>query len=294
MRPSSLRDTPLFVCLAVCCALSLGCKSVTSGTKSPTAYFVPSNERVWSPDQERLATADISKDAVLVRNVRNCKYLTEADYVVDYYDRLISLDDIVSVDYIVVPFQAMPSMAHTMLSFGTRDGQRLAVSVEIRKEAGESYSAVKGLLNEFEVRYVVADERDVIDLRSRHRGDDVLVYPLRATPAQVQAVFVGMMRDANRIAERPEFYNTLSNNCTTAIFEHFHVLTKRQFSLSDPRIVLPGLSDQLVYELGLIDTTASFAETKQRANVSGLARQQRENPNYSQAIRAGWASTRQL
>jgi hypothetical protein len=292
MREFSHRLTLWLAVLAACCALSMGCNSVTGGTKSPTAHFVPSNQRVWSPDQVVLATADISKDAVLVRNVRNCKYLSEQDYVVDYYDRLIALDDLVSVDYIVVPFQAMPSMAHTMLSFGTRDGQRLAVSVEIRKEAGESYSAVKGLLNEFEVMYVVADERDVIDLRSRHRGDDVLMYPLRATPEQVQAVFVGMMRRANQIAERPEFYNTLTNNCTTAIFQHFHVLTKRPFSLSDPRIVLPGLSDQLVYELGLIDTTASFEETKRRANVSGLARQQRENPDYSQAIRAGWAGRR--
>lgn len=277
---------------ACAAAFAAGCKSVTASKKDPTAYIVPSNQRVWSPDQAVLPTADIGRDEVLVRNVRNCKYLSADDYVVDYYDRLIALDDLVSVDYVVVPFQAMPTMAHTMVSFGTRDGQRIAVSVEIRKEAGESYSVVKGLLNEFEITYVVADERDVIDLRARHRGDDVYAYPLRATPEQVQAIFVDMLRRANQLAERPEFYNTVTNNCTTALLTHFNRIAKRPISPADPRVVLPGLSDQLVYELGLIDTDVSFEETKRRANVSPLARQQRDNPDYSQAIRAGRETTR--
>lgn len=275
----------------MCCAS--GCKSVTTATKNPTSRFVPSNERVWSPDQAVLPTAAIGRDDVLVRNVRNCRYLSADDYIVDYYDRVVHLDDLVSVDFVMVPFQTMPSMAHTMLSFGTRDGDRLAVSVEIRKELGESYSVVKGLLNEFEIMYVVADERDVIDLRVRQRGDDVFVYPLRATPVQTRALFVDMMHRANQLAERPEFYNTITNNCTTAIVEHFNHLSKRPLSVSDPRIFLPGYSDELVYDLGLIDTADSFAETKRRANVSALARQHdRDEPNFSQAIRAGWTATR--
>lgn len=279
---------------ALCAAaLAPGCKSVTTSKKDPLAYFVPSNQRVWSPDQAVLPTADIGRDAVLVRNVRNCKYLSADDYVVDYYDRLIALDDLVSVDYIVVPFKAMPTMAHTMVSFGTRDGQQIVVSVEIRKEAGESYSIVKGLLNEFEIMYVVADERDVIDLRARRRGDDVYVYPLRANPEQVQAVFVDMLRRANQLAERPEFYNTVSNNCTTSLLLHFNRIAKRPISAVDPRVVLPGLSDQLLYELGLIDTNLSFEETKRRANVSPLARLHGDNPDYSQAIRANRKLSRQ-
>ncbi len=260
--------------------------------KNPVSRFVPSNERVWSPDQAVLPTATIGRDGVLVRNVRNCRYLSADEYVVDYYDRVVHLDDLVSVDYVMVPFQAMSGLAHTMVSFGMRDGDRLAVSVEIRKERGESYSVVKGMLNEFEIMYVVADERDVIDLRARQRGDDVYVYPLRATPEQTRALFVDMMGRANQLAERPEFYHTVTNNCTTTIVQHFNRLSKRPLSLADPRIFMPGYSDELVYELGLIDTNDSFAETKRRANVSALARQHRDAPNFSQAIRAGWAATR--
>jgi hypothetical protein len=280
----------IVVACEACCAG--GCKSAATTAKNPVSRFVPSNERVWSPDQAVLPTAVIGRDDVLVRNVRNCRYLSGDQYVVDYYDRVVHLDDLASVDFIMVPFQAMPGMAHTMLSFGMKDGDRLAVSVEIRKEQGESYSVVKGLLNEFEIMYVVADERDVIDLRATHRGDDVYVYPLRATPEQTRALFVDMMRRANQLAERPEFYNTVTNNCTTAIVNHFNDLAKRPLSVSDPRIFLPGYSDQLVYELGLIDTTDSFAETKRRANVSALARQHRDDSDFSQAIRAGWATTR--
>jgi hypothetical protein len=177
-----------------------------------------------------------------------------------------------------------------MLSFGLANGEHVAISVEIRKEQGETFSAVKGLLNQYEIMYVVADERDVIDLRAVHRGDDVYVYPLRATPEQSQALFVDMLRRANQLAEQPEFYNTITNNCTTAIVRHFNQLAKTPLAVSDPRIFLPGYSDELVYELGLIDTTASFAETKRRANVSPLARQHRDAADYSQAIRANWSA----
>jgi len=273
------------------CALSGGCKSVTTSKKDPVSYFAPSNQRVWSPDQAVLPTAEIGRDSVLVRNVRNCKYLSAEQYVVDYYDRLIPLADIKSVDYIMVPFKGMPSMAHTMVSFGLADGDHIAVSVEIRKELGESYSVVKGMLNEFEIMYVVADEHDVIDLRAQHRGDDVYVYPLRATPEQSQILFVDMLRRANQLAEKPEFYNTVTNNCTTALVNHFNRLSKIPVPLADPRVFLPGLSDELVYDLGLMDTKDSFEVTKRRANVSPLARQNREAANYSQAIRAGWSAT---
>jgi hypothetical protein len=279
---------------AVLCAFSVGCRSVTSSKKDPVSYFAPSNQRVWSPDQAVLSTAEIGRDSVLIRNVRNCKYLSADQYVVDYYDRLIPLADIKSVDYIVVPFKGMPSMAHTMVSFGLADGDHIAVSVEIRKELGESYSVVKGMLNEYEIMYVVADERDVIDLRAQHRGDDVYVYPLRATPAQSQMLFVDMLRRANQLADNPEFYNTVTNNCTTALVNHFNRLSKIPVPLADPRVFLPGLSDELVYDLGLMDTKDSFAETKRRANVSPLARQHREAENYSQAIRAGWTGGRVL
>lgn len=246
----------------------------------------PSNNRPWSPDQALLTTADIKRKEVVVHNVRNCHYESESDYLVDYYDRVVRLEDLTSVDFIIVPFQGMESMAHTMLSFGSRDGQQLAVSVEIRKERGESYDAVKGLMNQFEIMYVVADERDVIDLRATHRNDNVYAYPLKLTPEQTQALFVSTMRRANRLAKRPEFYNTLTNNCTTAIVGHLNEVLPSTIALYDPRIVMPGHTDQFLYNNGLLATTRSFEETKRQANVSALARLRREDMNYSVAIRA--------
>jgi hypothetical protein len=246
----------------------------------------PSNHRDWSPDQALLSTADIKRSEVVVHNVRNCQYDDQDDYFVNYYDRTVRLEDLQSVDFILVPFQEMPSMAHTMLSFGTRDGQRIAVSVEIRKERGESYDAVKGLMNEFEIMYVVADEHDVLDLRAVQRGDDVYAYPLKMTPEQTQALFVSMMRRANRLAKHPEYYNTLTNNCTTAIVDHLNEVMPNTIALYNPKIVMPGLSDKFLYDSGLIATVQSFEETKRQANVSALARLHRADPNYSVAIRA--------
>jgi hypothetical protein len=268
-------------------AVASGCASGKTHAPNLAARLAPSNQRVWSPDQALLPTAEIGPREVLVHNVRNCRYESADEYIVDYYDKLVPLDELDSVDFIVVPFKDMPSMAHTMLSFGMRDGERLAVSVEVRKEQGESYSVVQGMLNQFEIMYVVADERDVIDLRAVHRGDDVYAYPMRATPPQVRRLFVDMMYRANQLAERPEFYHTVANNCTTAIVHHFNQLSDRQLPLYDLRILLPGYSDQLAYNLGLIDTNLPFAEARRRANVSPLARAHREDPKYSVAIRGG-------
>ncbi len=246
--------------------------------------MTPSNYRRWSPDQAEVPTVELDRNLVTVRNVRNCRYLTAENYLAEFEDRTYDLNKVQSVDFIVVPFAGMPALAHTMLSFGFADGEYLAVSVEIRKEKGEQFDIARGLTNGYEIMYVAGDERDLIKLRTHYRLDDVYVYPTRATPEQARQMLLSVAARMNQLARQPEFYNTLTNNCTSNIVEHVNELHPGRVPF-DLRTVLPGYSAELAYELGLLVDYGSFAETTRRARINHLAYQASNSPDFSHEIR---------
>lgn len=244
----------------------------------------PSNDRKWEPSLAVLPRAEFDGDRVTVRNIRRFTYLGEHDYVMNYYDRTFDLNGLQTADFIIVPFKNSPSLAHTMLSFGWQDGQHVVVSVEVRLEEGQQYSALLGALHQYEITYVVGDERDLILLRTDHRNVDVHLYPTRAEPEQVRALFVDVMRRVNKLETDPEFYDTLTNNCTTNIVQHINALYPGRIPW-DIRWVLPGYSDRLAYDLGLLNSSLPFEETRRRARINELAQKYRDDPNFSARIR---------
>ena len=266
-----------------------GCNS-TASLPRPTNFVAkrlfPSNDRNWRPEQSRLAWAEVNGDQFTIRNIRNNQYVTEEEFVPSYYDRQIHLSQIQSVDYVVVPFPGYPSLAHTMVSFGVNDGSYITVSAEVRKELGEDYSVLKGLGREYELMYVVGDERDLIRLRASHRQDDVFVYPTVATAAQSQQLFTNMMAKTNQLAAKPEFYNTLTNNCTTTIRRHINELQPNRVAQSW-KVLLPGHSDRYAYDLGLLDQRIPFEDLKNVSHVNELANEFYASPNFSTQIRMG-------
>ena len=248
----------------------------------------PSNDRRWRPDLRVLATADFDTDSnadlIRIRNVRNCRYRTEEDYDVRHYDLEFKMDDVQSVDFVIVPFSNMPLIAHTMLSFGLRNGQYFSISVEGRLEQGENYSATNGTSNEFELIYLIGDERDLIPLRTEVRKVDVFIYPGRATPERIQNLLIDMLDRANKLAAKPEFYHTLTNNCTTNLVDHVNKLRPGAIP-RDWRVLFPGHSDKMLFDLGLLDTAGSFQAAKLRAKVNNRAVLFKNDPNFSKRIR---------
>ena len=212
----------------------------------------PSNDRRWAADQAVLPSAEFHGPLVTVRNVRNFRYESESRYAPSYDDRTYDLRRLESVWFIVEPFGSLEGLAHTFVSFGFKDRDFVAISVEIRKEKGESYSPLKGLLRQYEVMYVVGDERDLIALRANHRHDRVFLYRVHTTPERMRRMFVEMLERANELRAKPEFYNTLTNTCTTNLVHHVNAIVPGRvpWRLS---VFLPGYSDRLAYELGLID-----------------------------------------
>jgi hypothetical protein len=261
---------------AFACALA----SLVSGC----ALVGASNERTWASDHALLAHADFHGREVAIHNIRNCSYTTADDYELRYYNKTYDLNKIRSVDFIMVPFADLPQIAHVMLSFGFEDDQYVCVSVEIRREKGEKYSPIAGFFGKYELMYVVGDERDLIQLRSIHRLDDVYVYRTRATPEQARMLFVDMLERANKLTKEPEFYNTVTNNCTTNVVHHINKLWPNRIAYN-VQVIMPGYSDRMANTLGLLDTDKSFAETRALARVNRLAYEHRDSPRFSAMIR---------
>jgi hypothetical protein len=278
-------------CQNFCARAARGCTFALllfAGCVSVDKRLAPSNFRDWMPEQAVLPTAEFNGNQVTVRNVRNCKYFANDVYMVDYYDKPIDLSRVRGVDYIVVPFDGAPALAHAMLSFQL-DGpagqaEHLAVSVETRKERNEKYNPVQGSLNQYELIYVVADERDVIQFRSVYNGEHVYLYHTTATPVAARELLVDVLNRANKLSKEPEFYDTLTNNCTSNIVQHVNRIRPHRIT-TDYRTLLPGYSDQLAYDEGLIERHGTFAETKQQAYVNDLAQRYAGRENFSELIR---------
>ena len=169
----------------------------------------PSNTRDWSPDVARTPRAAFHGTSVTIQNVRNFKYRSETDYDQRWETRTYNLDRIRGVD-LFLSFWGPTQIAHTIASWEFDDGQHLAISIETRKEKGESYSAVRGFFRQYELYYVVADERDLVGLRTNYRGEQVYLYRIRAPASEARALLVDYLNEVNRLMDHPRWYNALT------------------------------------------------------------------------------------
>ena len=244
----------------------------------------PSLTRDWSPDQMVLARAEVTDNLVRIENIRNIDYRSTTDYDVHYYDKTFDIDKLDSVWFMVEPFSGHGAgAAHTLVSFGF-GGEYVAISVEIRKEKGEKFSPVSGVLRQYELVYVIADERDVIKLRSNYRHDDVFLYPVQTSKENMKKLFLSMIERANSLATEPEFYNTLTSTCTTNIVMHVNDIVPGRIPLSY-KVLMPAYSDELARDIGLIDNTISIEELRAKYQINEKALKYADDPLFSQKLR---------
>lgn len=246
----------------------------------------PSNDRDWRPEGAVIPHATIAGDRVTVHNIRNFDYRTETDFTPAYYDRTFDLRQLDAMDLVAVYWMG-PAIAHVFLSFGFADGNHLAVSIEARKERTEGYSTLKGFFRQYELLYVAADERDVIRLRTNYRRDppeEVHVYRLQGANENARRLFLEYAAQMNRLKDKPEFYNSLTTNCTSAIWLN---------SLVNPghvpyswKILASGFVPEYLYEEGRLDTTTPFAELQRRSIVNDRAQAADKAADFSRRIRA--------
>ena len=246
--------------------------------------IIPSNCRNWQPDVAVLPYAEICGDTVTVRNIRNFTYRSETDYKPSYDDKTFDLNKLDSVDLIAVYWMG-DAIAHIMLSFGFEGQDYLCLSIETRKEQGEEYSSLKGFFRQYELIYVVADERDLIRLRTDYRNprEDVYLYRTRMPQINARKLFLEYVKAINSLRDKPEFYNTLTTNCTTDVVRHFQAFGgKMRYNW---KVLLSGYTPLYAYEMGGLDDSLPFEELRARSYINPKAQAIGDAPDFSVRIR---------
>ena len=293
--PKPLLWMAVWSLLAVSCAVLLWVRSATKGV---IAYAVimacllvwwstlkPSNDREWADDLAQMTHGEVHGNQVTLHNVRNFIWHSETDYEPHWETRQYDLSKLHSVDMITSHW-GMDVIAHVLVSFGFTDNQFVTFTVEIRKKKGQSFSEIGGFFKDFELSIMATDERDAIGVRPNVRGEDSYLYRLDMPQNVMQQLFLAYINQANELVDQPRFYNTITANCTTIVFDMMRHVTGSRLPL-DPRLLLTGYLPSYVQEQGGLMPDYSLTELTERGRITERSKQAGEASSYSQQIRYG-------
>jgi len=242
----------------------------------------PSHDRVWADDVARMVTGKVEGSIVTLDQVRNFDWRSDTDYTVRWEPRSYDLDQLRSVD-VAMSYWMGPAIAHTLVSFGFADGRYLTFSIEIRKERSESFDGLAGFFKKYETVLIAADERDILRVRTNARGEDMWLYRLKMQPATMRSLFMAYLKEGDELKRTPRFYNTLTANCTTIVFE-----MARHISPGLPldwRLLASGYLDRYLYDIGALAGQGDFATLRRQAHITAKARAADKSEDFSSRIR---------
>ena len=245
--------------------------------------IAPSHDREWRPEVAVMPRAIIEGDRVRLTGVRNFDYRTRNDFTVRYEEREVWLSHLTGLDFYVSYFSEGP-VGHTFVSFIFDNAPPLSISIETRPEVGEGFAPVASLFKQFELIYVVGDERDIVGVRTNHRHEAVYLYRLNTSADDARRLLLIYLARINELADRPEFYHLLSNSCTINIMRYANAAGR--VGRLDIRHILNGLIDSYLYSSGRMDTTLPFDELRRRSLINEAAQAADGAPDFSQRIRA--------
>jgi Domain of unknown function (DUF4105) len=243
----------------------------------------PSHDRPWRPEVAVMPRATIDGDRVRITGVRNFEYRSLNDFTVRYEDREVQLSHLTGLDFFV-SYWSEGLVGHTFLSFIFDKAPPLSISIETRPELGEGFNPVASLFKQFELIYVVGDERDLVRVRTNYRKETVYLYRLNSSPDNVRRLLMVYLKRINELADRPEFYHLLGNSCTINIIRYANAAGRT--GRFDIRHLLNGLIDSYLYYSGRVDTTLPFDELRRRSRINEAAEAADDAPDFSERIRA--------
>ena len=243
----------------------------------------PSHDRPWRPEVAVMPRATIDGDRVRISGVRNFEYRSVNDFTVRYEKREVQLSHLTGLDFFV-SYWSEGLVGDTFLSFISDNAPPLSIFIETRPEVGEGFNPIGSLLKQFELIYVVGDERDLVGVRTNYRKGTVYLYRLNSAPDNVRRLLMVYLKRINELADRPEFYHLLSNSCTINIIRYANAAGRA--GRFDIRHLLNGLIDSYLYHSGRVDTTLPFDELRRRSRVNEAAQAADDAPDFSERIRA--------
>lgn len=245
----------------------------------------PSHERDWQEEVRLMAGVAIRGDSVHLENLRDFRY-ENGVAAPRWMKASFDLADVRRAWFVLSPFHPrIKAMAHPFLSFELADGRFLGVSVEARKQEGQSYSAVRGLLRSYETIVVLATEEDLLGVRAVVRQEPLHLFPLRVGEDEARALLRALLVRARELEARPEFYNTLTNNCTTNLIDPINAMVDEDVPWTVG--LMPGYSVEEAYARGWLDTDRSLDAARTAHRVDDRVRKAYGAPDFSRRIREG-------
>ncbi|WP_228721875.1 DUF4105 domain-containing protein [Acinetobacter sp. Marseille-Q1623] len=259
-------------------------------------YFnIPAKQnRDWNPEVDRLFTYQKQGDIVTIQNIRNFNWKTEDQYDAHWDTRRYNLNHITGVN-IITSYWMGPQIAHTLVSFDFSDQKPLVFSIEIRKEKTESFSAIGGFFRKYELSLIASDEKDLIYTRSNVRNEQVYFFPINMPKAEMRALFEEYLSKTDELAQQAKWYNTLTSNCTTLVFDMIQAISPKELPI-DYRLLASGYLPNYLYDLGALNAQWNMHQWYQHAHVNPRTDQfkhfkYQSSENYSQVIREGLPKT---
>jgi Domain of unknown function (DUF4105) len=245
--------------------------------------IAPSHDRPWRPEVAVMPRAFINGDRVRITGVRNFDYRSRNDFTVRYEEREIEISHLTALDFYVSYWREGP-VGHTFLSFIFDNAPPLSISIETRPEVGEGFDPIASMFKQFELIYVVGDERDIVGVRTNHRHEITYLYRLNAETEKIRELLRVYLERINELADRPEWYHLLSNSCTINIIRYINAAGRK--GGFDIRHLLNGWIDRYLYHSGRIDTSLPFDELRRRSLINAAAEAADGAPDFSERIRA--------
>ncbi|RBP45058.1 uncharacterized protein DUF4105 [Roseimicrobium gellanilyticum] len=243
----------------------------------------PRDDRDWQEYMSQAPWAEVHGDVIILHNFRHTAYRTYTDYTPHWETRTVNLAKLTGID-IGMDYWGSEWIAHPVVSFQFSDTLPVAFSIETRREKPEGYSAIGGLYRQYELLYVVGDERDLFGIRAIHSPKNTMyLYRTKTTPEKARERFMEYINAMNKLKEHPRWYNAATTNCTTT------VRTQRPMTNRTPwdwRILFNGKLDEMMYEQNAIATDGlPFPELKKSAAINEAARAVGDSPEFSRLIR---------
>ena len=243
----------------------------------------PSHDRNWRPEVAVMPRATIDGDRVHLTGVRNFDYRSRNDFTVRFEERDVQLSHLKSIDFYISYFLEGP-VAHTFVSFIFDNAPPLSISIETRPEVGEGFAPIASMFKQFELIYVVGSERDVVGVRTNHRGEPTYLYRLNSSADDARRLLLIYLARINELADHPEFYHLLTNSCTINIIRYANAAGRQ--GRFDFRHLLNGLIDSYLYHSGRLNTGLPFDELRRRSLINQAAQAADGGPDFPERIRA--------
>jgi hypothetical protein len=244
--------------------------------------IAPSHDRNWRSEVAVMPRAVIDGDRVRITGVRNFEYRSTYEFTVRYEEREVQLSHLTALDFYVSYWSEGP-IGHTFLSFIFDNAPPLCISIETRPEVGEGFNPIASLFKQFELIYVVGEERDIVGVRTNYRHETVYLYRLNTSADSARRLLLIYLKRINELAERPEFYHLLTNSCTINIVRYANAAGRE--GRFDFRHLLNGLIDSYLYHSGRVDTTLPYEELRRRSLINVAAQAADAASDFSQRIR---------